>query len=91
MKEVTLIMGLLNCDDTTRVWELPDGIEVNIGDFAIVENKKSYALVEVIGITATHEKYIRNYIGYTKLKKVVKAIIKKEWLTELKGESSENI
>lgn len=84
MKEITLIKGLLNCDGIAREWELPNESDVNIGDYVIVENKKDYDLVKVIGITVTHEDYIPNFIGNMKLKKAVK-VISKECFGRVRG------
>lgn len=81
------IMGILNneCPKKVRFWDA-DGIDVHIGDYAVVENLNGYDLVEVIGYGDTDEDNVKYIVGEnsvfkkTTLKKVRAPIIK-EFIT----------
>lgn len=70
-----VIMGKYSDDNNVYTWEVPEDVQANYGkfdsgDYAIVENFNSYALVEVIGSMNIDEKYIKALTSNYKLKKV---------------------
>ena len=73
-----LIAGKLNSDNNVRFWKVEEGIKTKIGSYAIVENKKDYDLVKVVGIINTSEKYEKFIAGVNVSKKVVKYIKRSE-------------
>lgn len=70
---------MLNGDCTARFWKIPDGMAVDIGDHAVVENRDGYDLVEVVGLVRTTQKYEKNLVGNRKgIKSSVLAVILRE-------------
>ena len=75
---IKIIAGRFNGLITSNYW-LENETNVTIGDYAIVENKNGYDLVEVTGILETDEKHISLIIG-KKINKKVVAVVSKELL-----------
>lgn len=67
---IKIIAGRLNGLITSNYW-LENGTNATVGDYAIVENKKGYDLVEVTGVLETDEKHISLIIGNKINKKAV--------------------
>lgn len=65
-------------------WEIPEDVTVAClykgGDYAIVENKGDYAMVKVIAIVDTNEKYVFALTGVSKgrFSKVVKFLFRND-------------
>lgn len=84
--EIKAIAGMLNGDCTVRFWRVPDGMAVDIGDHAVVENRDGHDLVKVVGLVKTTEKCEKILTGNRRgIKKSVVAVILKELLLN-KGE-----
>lgn len=78
------VIGKLNeMYDPTYSWRVPDGMSVNVGDFALVENRESYDLVEVCAVGETEERYGRDITGHKGIHKYVLATITAESLIHL--------
>lgn len=73
---IKIILGRLNGCITSNYW-LENETNATVGDYAIVENKNGYDLVEVTGILETDEKHINLIIGNKINKKAVSIISKK--------------
>lgn len=73
---IILIAGIINATGTTLYWKSDS--EINIGDYAIVENKQGYDLVKVTGILyTTRENAIKfSNTKYENMKKVIQGIKK---------------
>lgn len=66
-----LILGKLN-SGAIFYWDISDmKLEPSIGDYAIVENLDDYALVKILGIVETSEKYCKRLTHSCELKKAV--------------------
>lgn len=54
-----LIMGEINANNKIRYWNIGEKYtpDVAVNDYAIVENKKDFDLVKIIGIVETTEEY----------------------------------
>ena len=66
-----LILGKLN-SVAIFYWDISDmKLEPSIGDYAIVENLDDYALVKIVGIVETSEKYCKQLTHSCELKKAV--------------------
>lgn len=77
--EIKAIAGMLNGDCTARFWKIPDGIAVDIGDHAVVENRDGYDLVKVVGLVRTTEECEKILTGNRRgIKKSVVAVILNE-------------
>lgn len=77
--EIKAIAGMLNGDCTARFWKIPDGMAVDIGDYAVVENRDGYDLVEVVGLVKTTEECEKILTGNRRgIKKSVVAVILNE-------------
>lgn len=77
--EIEAIAGMLNGDCTTRFWKIPDGMAVDIGDHAVVENRDGYDLVKVVGLVRTTEECEKILTGNRRgIKKSVVAVILNE-------------
>lgn len=77
--EIKAIAGMLNGDCTARFWKIPDGVAVDVGDLAIVENRDGYDLVKVVGLVKTTEECEKFLTGNRRgIKKSVVAVILKE-------------
>lgn len=76
---VTLIAGKINRDCQILYWKIDNCIMFEIGDYAIVENKDSYDLVEIIGDVETTEEKAKLFskVDYCKMKNVVTLIDKR--------------
>lgn len=61
------IFGKLNGEHLqVYAWKVPDGMSVEVGDYAVVENMEGFTLVEVCAIAETdqgHAKYITGHWG----------------------------
>lgn len=77
--EIKAIAGMLNGDCTARFWKIPNGIAVDIGDHAVVENRDGYDLVKVVGLVKTTEECEKILTGNRRgIKKSVVAVILNE-------------
>ena len=77
MEQVRLICGKLQGNNVLRFWKVEDvNIDTHIGNYAIVENLDSYALVEILGLTVTTKDKIVNITTtkYENMKRMVKEI-----------------
>lgn len=77
MNEVRLIAGKIPGNNTLRFWKVENkNIYAHIGDYAIVENIDSYALVEILGLLITTEQkaLVISNNEFKRMKKVVKTI-----------------
>lgn len=67
---IKIIAGRFNGLNTSNYW-LENGTTATVGDYAIVENKSGYDLVEVTGVLETDEEHINLIIGNKINKKVL--------------------
>ena len=66
-----LILGKLN-SGAIFYWDISDmQLKPSIGDYAIVENLDDYALVKIVGIVETSEKYYKQLTHDCELKQSV--------------------
>lgn len=73
--EYRLIAGKMN-NGTTNFWDRSD-MFVNVGDYAVVENRDSFILVKVealLSIETDDENFVMGFTNGHKLKKVVKCV-----------------
>lgn len=75
---VTLIAGVINATGKMLFWK--DDNDIQIGDYAIVENMNGYDLVKVIGIVLTTEKEANKFSNtrYENMKKTIYPISKED-------------
>lgn len=83
MEDIQLIAGKVNKVDSQILYWLND-FPIRIGDFAIVENRNSFDLVEVIGVVFTHKNKVGNFskTQFDSMKKVVRVIERNELVKE---------
>ena len=77
MKQVRLICGKIQGNSTLRFWKVEDvNIDTHIGNYAIVENLDSYALIEILGlVVTTEEQAIKiSTVDYQRMKRMLKEI-----------------
>lgn len=77
-KNVILIAGVINATGKNLFWKNEKELDINIGDYAIVENMNGYDLIKVIGKVETTEKDARKFSNtqYCNMKKVTKVLVK---------------
>ena len=83
MREVRLICGKLQGNNVLRFWKVGDGnIDPDIGNYAIVENQDSYALIEILGLVITTEEQVIKIstTDYSRMKRMLKEINIKDLL-----------
>ena len=70
-EEIILIAGTMNKENTVRFWKT-DIKDINIGEYAIVENLGGYDLVKIVGILATNKKHtsLISHTRYENMKEV---------------------
>lgn len=75
---VTLVAGVINATGKMLFWK--DDCEIQLGDYAVVENVNGYDLVKVIGIILTTEKQASNFSNtrYENMKKTIYPISKED-------------
>lgn len=75
---VTLVAGVINATGKMLFWK--DDCEMQLGDYAVVENVNGYDLVKVIGIILTTEKQASNFSNtrYENMKKTIYPISKED-------------
>ena len=75
---VTLVVGVINATGKMLLWK--DDCEMQLGDYAVVENVNGYDLVKVIGIILTTEKQASNFSNtrYENMKKTIYPISKED-------------
>ena len=75
---VTLIAGVINATGKMLFWK--DDNEIQIGNYAIVENMNGYDLVKVIGCVLTTEKEASKFSNtrYENMKKTIYPISKED-------------
>ena len=75
---VTLVAGLINATGKMLFWK--DKYEMQIGDYAVVENMNGYDLVKVVGIVLTTDKEASEFSNtkYENMKKTIYPISKDE-------------
>lgn len=56
--KVKLIAGKLNNCNLIYYWNIDNDTDFEIGDYAIVENMKSYDLVRIIGVVETTKELV---------------------------------
>lgn len=78
---IKLIAGRLNNCNSTYYWQIEEGLDCEIGDYAIVENMNDYDLVKIVGIVETTEKYVK-FITNSKINKKVINIIERQDIRE---------
>ena len=85
MEEVVLIAGKLNRSDSPVLyWKNEKNIALRVGDYAIVENRQSFDLVEIVGIVRTYKNKVGHFTknSYETVKNVIKIIEKEELVKE---------
>jgi len=77
-KNVTLIAGVINATGKNLFWKNENGLDINIGDYAIVKNMNGYDLIKVIGKIETTEANASKFSNtkYGNMKKVTKVLVK---------------
>lgn len=77
-EKVYLIAGVINTTGKMLFWK--DDCEMQLGDYAVVENVNGYDLVKVIGIILTTEKQASNFSNtrYENMKKTIYPISKED-------------
>lgn len=77
-KKVNLIAGIINATGKTLFWKNEKGLDINIGDYAVVENMKGYDLIKVIGKVETTEANASKFSNtkYSDMKKVTRVLVK---------------
>lgn len=75
---VTLIAGVINATGKMLFWK--DDCEMQVGDYAVVENMNGYDLVKVVGTILTTEKEASRFSNtrYENMKKTVYPISKND-------------
>lgn len=75
-----LIVGRINSANIIGYWNTGDIYtpDVEVGDYAIVENKTDYDLIKIIGILETEEKYEKMLVNNGVSKKVVKYLARNQ-------------
>lgn len=90
-KQVRLIIGKLQADNTFRYWKVEnENVDTPIGGFAIVENLNSYTMVEILGLVVTSEEKAQELskTHYNNIKRVLKTFDVDE-LIMMKGNENE--
>lgn len=79
-KLTTLLAGKINSTTTVNYWRIEGEITADIGDYAIVENKQGYDLVEIVGFldVAKNNTGLFSNTKYENMKKAIKFIGKEE-------------
>lgn len=77
-KKITLIAGVINATGRNLFWKNEKGLDINLGDYAVVENMKGHDLIKVTGKIETTEENASKFSNtkYCNMKKVTKALIK---------------
>ena len=75
---VTLIAGVINATGKLLFWK--DDCDMQIGDYAVVENMNGYDLVKVVGTILTTEKDASKFSNtkYENMKKTICPILKED-------------
>ncbi len=70
-KKITLIAGIINASQKMLYWKTD--LEVEIGEYAIVENTSGYDLIKIIGKVETTEYSAGKFSNtkYENMKKIV--------------------
>ena len=75
MEKVKMIIGVHSSNPTkTYCWYLPKALRARtmIGDYAIVQNMRDYAMVKIVGITETEVPFEHLVVGSSKpVKRVI--------------------
>ncbi|MCI8272749.1 MAG: hypothetical protein HFJ55_01545 [Clostridia bacterium] len=77
-KKVVLIAGIINATGRNLFWKNENGLDINVGDYATVENMNGYDLIKVTGKIETTEKNASKFSNtkYYNMKKVTRVIVK---------------
>ncbi len=77
-KKVILIAGIINVTGQNLFWKNEKGLDIDIGDYAIVENVNGYDLIKVIGKIETTEENAKKFSNtkYCNMKKVTRVLVK---------------
>lgn len=77
-KSVTLIAGVINATGKNLFWKNVKGLNINIGDYAVVENMKGHDLIKVVGKIQTTEANASKFSNtqYCNMKKVTRVLVK---------------
>ncbi len=77
-KNVTLIAGVINATGKNLFWKNEKRLDIDIGDYAVVENMKGYDLIKVIGKVETTESNASKFSNtkYSDMKQVTRVLVK---------------
>lgn len=77
-KKVVLIAGIINATGRNLFWKNENGLDINVGDYATVENMNGYDLIKVIGKIETTEENAKKFSNtkYCNMKKVTRVLVK---------------
>lgn len=84
-KGIFLIAGKLNkADNQILYWKDETHNSLEIGDFAIVENRNSFDLIEIVGVVSTTEEKANLFSKtcYKNMKNIIRIIKKEELIKE---------
>ena len=84
MNEVVLLAGKINSTTIVNFWKVEAIPLIDVGNYAIVENKQGYDLVEIVGFLDVNKNNARLFsnTNYENMKKVIKFIRKEELKNE---------
>lgn len=88
MSYVNIVAGKLNkADNQILYWKAENIGAFKIGDFAIVENRNSFDLIEIVGNVCTSEECAGFFSKtcYKKMKNVIRLIHREELIKENGG------
>lgn len=73
-EKVTVIAGMINATGKMLYWK--SDIELEIGDYAVVQNMQGYDLIKIIGKVETYKKSTGRFsmTSYENMKKVLMRI-----------------
>lgn len=76
-KNVILIAGTINATGKNLFWKNEMELDIDIGNYATVENMNGYDLIKVTGIIKTTEENSRKFSNtkYSDMKKVTRVLI----------------
>lgn len=77
---VCLVAGVINANGKMLYWKNDYILDLNIGDYAIVENMNGYDLIKVIGVIDTTKELSSKFSNtkYENMKNVIQKIIIKD-------------
>ena len=57
MEKINIVMGKHNDYGGLYSWKMKEEQQANVGDYAIVENKDGFSLIEIMAVAVTDKKY----------------------------------